>query len=239
MTRTATIPEHGYTSGNYSPLYVIVRHLVDFLKWRFSLAPRGAYHWVGEVDTSPEQSGTEIFIAADTPLHEESVGQRPAITVLRSHASFQGVGLGDLAYVDLASGSKARMDLIPTTVVIAALSKIPVECETLAWVISDQIFSLREEIIRTEPSLLYIGSRASIAPPTPAGSLMAGSTAHEWTAVTLSYPTYLQHNVGTVPLGKAVISKWGITTNTAEATSKVTSVLYPLQGSAVNQPKQK
>lgn len=236
---TPTTPE-GYLSGAaYPPTFQVVRHVIDFLKWRFSLLPAGAYRWDPESDGSPEQSGSEIFISADTPIMPEKVGQRPAITVLRSTAAFQGVGIGDVAFNDLATGAVVRMDIIPTTVMVNVLSRLPVEAEKLGWFVLEQIWAFRDAIIRSEPSILYTGNRPSLSPPSPAGSLVAPSTDVEWSVVVVSFPTFLQHATTTLPLNKRIVKGFTTTMTTVDpsagAQPKPVSLL---QGTAVMQPIQ-
>lgn len=242
---TPTTPE-GYLSGqHFPPTFELVRHIISFLKWRFSTLPAGAYQWKPEAENSPDQAGAEIFISADTPIKTQVVGKRPAVTVLRSAASFQGVGIGDLAYVDLRTGAQVRMDLIPTNLMINVLSRMPIEAETLAWFIQEQIFTFREEIVKSMPQLLYTGAKATISAPTPAGALV-DSTDFEWCAVVVSYPAYLQHGTTKLPLNKKILSGVGISGSTTPASTgsapagrtaspRTTS---PLQGTAVGQRTQ-
>ncbi len=209
---TPTTPEAPYLSRDvYPPTYQLVRHLISFLKWRFSTLPAGAYQWKPETESTPDQAGSEIFIGADTPLQTQQIGQRPAITVLRAAAMFQGIGIGDWAYTDLATGTKSRMDIIPTNVMINVLSRLPVEAERLAWFCAEQIWTLREEIVRSEPSIMYVGTRPSISAPSPAGALV-DSTDFEWTAVVVSFPAWLQHGTHKLPLNKPVLKNIKTTT---------------------------
>lgn len=233
---TPTTPESVFT-GNYSPLFQVQRHLLSFLKWRFSLLPQGSYRWAPESESSPEQKESEIFLSADTPIRPSVVGKRPAITVTRSQAAFSGIGLGDLAFVDLATGAKARMDMIPTHLMVNVLSRLPVEAENLAWFVATQIFSFREEIVKEEPSLLYLGARPMLSPPSPAGSLVGDSTDFEWCVVVVSMPAFLHHAMHVLPLNKPIIREIDVTAATPERTETVEAPV-PLQGSAVMQPQQ-
>lgn len=240
-----TTPE-GYLSGqHFPPTFELVRHIISFLKWRFSTLPPGAYQWKPESENSPEQAGSEIFISADTPIKPQVVGKRPAITVLRSAATFQGVGIGDLAFVDLQTGSQVRMDLVPTNLMINVLSRMPVEAEQLAWFIQEQIFTFREEIVKSMPRLLYTGAKASLSAPSPAGALV-DSTDFEWCVVVVSFPAYLQTSTTKFPLNKKILKSVGLSASTAAASTgsapagrlAPTTPTSPLQGTAVGQPVQ-
>jgi hypothetical protein len=233
---TPTTPESVFT-GNYSPLFQVQRHVLSFLKWRFSLLPQGTYRWAAESESSPEQKESEIFLSADTPIRPSVVGKRPAITITRSQAAFSGVGIGDLAFVDLSTGAKARMDMIPTNIMINVLSRLPVEAENLAWFAATQIFAFREEIVKEEPSLLYLGARPMIGPPSPAGSLVGDSTDFEWCVVVVSLPAFLHHGMHTLPLNRPIVQSIEVTATTQEQPA-VVEPLVPLQGTAVMQPEQ-
>lgn len=200
----ATTPEGRFGMGNYPPTYQAQRHVTSFLQWRFSLLPQGAYRYVEE--TEPDDRESEICIGLDTPIDPKIMGKRPAITILRGPAAFQGVGFNDLATVKMQDGTQARLDMVPTTLLVNVLSKIPVESERLAWFCMDQIWSLREEITKTAPMIHAIGAKPSISPPSPAGSLV-NSTDHEWCVVVVAFPTYLVHTSIKQPLNNPILAR--------------------------------
>lgn len=205
MTTTSTL--YGLTRNDpafFPPTVRVVRHLVSFLKWRFSLLPSGAYHWDAASDTEPDQKGSEIWIGSDTPLKSAAIGSRPAITVLRSQLAFQGIGIGDRASADLRTGGRGYMDLMPTTLVINVLSRIDIVAERLAFFVQEQIFTMREELVKTEPCLLYMGSRTNMAPPSPAGTLI-DTPQSDWVCVAMALPTFLQHATHKTPLNKTIV----------------------------------
>lgn len=211
---TPSSPEYGIQQNDafeYPPPVRAVRHLVGFLQWRFSLLPVGAYHWAPEEETSPEGvKSSEIYIAGDTPLPTRDVGDRPAITVLRSQLAFQGVGIGDTMFHNLQTGGKTLADLIPTTFCINVLSRMPMVVERLAWFVYDQIFTLREDIVRTEKSIVMLGPRVTMTPPSPAGALV-DATEPDWTVVALYLPVYLQHTSSFLPINVPVVEKIDVT----------------------------
>lgn len=191
--------------AHYPPTVRIVRHLVSFLQWRFSLLPVGAYHWAPEDEMNAEGiTASEIYISGETPLPGRAVGERPAITVLRSQVGFQGVGIGDMVHHDLRTGGKQYIDLIPTTIVINVLSRLAFVAERLAWFVQEQIFTLREEIVRNDQSILSLGARTTIAPPAPAGAMVEAAES-DWMLVALYLPVYLQHRAGFVPINVPVL----------------------------------
>lgn len=208
-----TSPEHALTQADlsfYPPSVRVVRHIVSFLKWRFSLLPSNTYRWDPMADESQDQKGSEIFIGTDTPINTTMVGKRPAITVLRSQMAYQGVGVGDRLSANLSTGGRSYSDLVPTTIVINVLTRLPVVAERLAGFVQSQIFGMREELVKTESCLVYIGSRASISPPSPAGNLV-DTPQSDWICVSLAYPTFLQDQLTKEPLNKTIVGDFNLT----------------------------
>ncbi len=217
----------------YPEVIAAVRHLIDFLQWRYSKHPAGAYHY----DCNSEND-TEIIISADTPIDPVKVGFKPAITVLRAHAGFQGVGLGDVAFTDLKTGAKVYMDLLPTTLMVNVLSTLPIEAERLAAYTANQIRGFRDAICATLPELLYLGQRVSLSPVSPAGSLVAGDSPDiEWSVCVVAVPTFLQTAQTALPLNKPILSSVRVTGSTAERPAVVEPVEL-MQGTAVAQATQ-
>lgn len=205
MKNFGAIPEHEIHSG--APITEAVRHMVSFFKWRFSKHPVGAYHY--DLEEGAE-SASEIFIGAETPIEVERVGKRPAITVLRSQAAFSGIGLGNLAYVDLATGAEVYMDLLPTTLTVACLSNTPVVSESLGWYCATQVRAFWKPIVRASNGLfLTTGQQISISPISPAGALVNDTTG-DWTAVVLGIPVYLQHSVTRMPLNQITLEDFDL-----------------------------
>jgi hypothetical protein len=238
--QTPTTPEGPLVgAGQYAPFFEVVRHVISFLKWRFSKLPEGSYRYDADSE-GPEQKNSEIFISADTPYRPESTGKRPAITVLRSQVVAAGLGLGDRAFIDWATGAKVRMDMYPTNIMINVLSTEPVEAEGLAHFVMQQISAFRDEICAASNGLiLYMGGRPMISPPSPAGSLVDSSEI-DWVTVVLSYPCYIHGQSTTMlPLNKPVIKGidvHGTVARPADVTEPQAAV--QLQGTAVLQPLQ-
>ncbi len=213
------------------PTFALIRHIAEFLRWRFSLLPQGAYRFV-ESDGVDDRS--DIHISADVPIRPNIVGQRPAITVFRSAAQFQGLGIGDLGHVDLASGVKMRMDVIPTNLMVAVLSREPVEAEILAFHCLNEISAFRDAIIKEAKIILYLGNRPTVSPPSPAGALVDGVD-HDWTAVVVGFPTYLKYQHVIEPLNLPFVSGVDATLTTEEALIQRAPAVDPLQGTATMQ----
>lgn len=189
-----------------SPLIRLQRVIVNFVRGLFAQCPPGSYHWEPSTGTSQDQEGSEIWIGTETPINPEITAKRPAVVVGRGPAAFHGVGLGDSAYVDHRTGGHVKMDMIPTTLNVNVLSRIPVEAEEIAWFIAKHMWSLRNEILRGNSFIMYTGQRPSLSPPSAAGTLVAGpDTESDWIVVTISMPVYLQHMEVAIPLNKPIL----------------------------------
>jgi hypothetical protein len=202
----AQTPEGQPSEETIGPLVGIQRVVVEFVRGLFAQCPLGAYHWEASSGTSQDQEGSDIWIGTENPVDPEMVANRPAITIGRGPAAFHGVGLGDQAYIDVKTGAHVKMDMIPTTVNINILSRNKFEAESLAWFVAENIWNLRNELMRGNTFILYMGQRPSLSPPTPAGALISGPDSEEnWIAVTINMPVYLQHMTVAVPLNKPVL----------------------------------
>lgn len=201
-------PEGQPGSQISSPMVRLQRVLVTFIRGLFAQLPRGAYHWEQSEGTAQDQEGSEIWIGTEQPINPNTVGRHPAISVGRGPAAFHGIGLGDQAFYDQATGAYVKMDMIPTTSNINILSRVPFEAEELAWFVANHVWLLRSEIMRgNDDFIMYLGQRPSLSPPAPAGTLVPdGET--DWMVVTISMPVYLQHMAVAMPLNKKVVREF-------------------------------
>lgn len=203
-----TTPEGRPSEEGSSPMIRLQKVVVGFIRGLFAQCPPGSYHWEESGVTSQDQEGSEIWIGTETPIDPEIVAKRPAVVVGRGPAAFHGVGLGDQAYIDLKTGGHVKMDMIPTTVNVNVLAKLPMEAEEIAWFIARHLWVLRNELLRGNTFILYTGQRPSLSPPSAAGSLVSGpNTESDWIVVTVSMPVYLQHMEVAIPLNKQVLNE--------------------------------
>ncbi len=224
-----------------SPAVVASRHLIDFIRWRFSTMPAGAYHWDEASADSPEQGRSEIYISGGTPIEPGPVGARPAVTVTENAMAFQGSGLNDHYHVDLATGTKVKMDILPTHLFINVLSKVEQEASAIAWFIANNIFTYREPIIHSAPNKVILsgGQRLSVSMPMPAGSLVADSAADDWRCVVITMPLYLQHSTVLMPLNKPIVRSISALLQVLRTQQPgPVRTTAPLQGTAIAQPTQ-
>jgi hypothetical protein len=230
---SVTTPEPPWI-GELPPTFTLVRHIVDFLQWQFSKLPVGAYRFSLNDDGAVDQH-SEIHISADFPINPTHANQRPAITVFRSGAIFQGLSIGDLGYHNTMSGAKMLTDIVPTTLMVGVLSRAPVEAEALAWFVQRQISAYREAITKTLPGLIKFGGNVSLSPPSPPGAMVAGGQ-ENWTAVIASFPAYLSSKVISTPLNRPIVNQFGLTMTTTQEPQTPAPAVVPLQGTAVMQP---
>lgn len=227
------VPESQWL-GRQAPTWSLVRHITDFLQWRFSQLPPGAYRYAARQDGGVDES-SEIHISASFPIRPDVIGMRPALTVFRSNAQFQGIGLGDRGFIDMASGAEMRADIIPLTLMVGVLSRLPVEAETLAFHVADQISGFRTPIIKTLPELFYIGNRPSLSTPSPPGAMVSGPDV-DWTAVIVSFPAFLSYKHVVTPLNRPIVQGFDATIRTEDAQVVRPAPIVPLQGTSLGQP---
>lgn len=219
-----------------SPFVQIIRRTVEFIQGLHAQCPPGSYRWVPGENQNPDENESEIWIGADNPVSSDLIGKRPAITVLRGAGSFQGVGIGDRAFFDFRTGGMVKMDILPVTLMINVLSRVPLEAEQLAWFEAQHIWALRRELMKNQSGIMFIGQRPSLSPPTPAGSLIAPDTEHNWSVVSVSFPAYLQHSTTTIPTGKKILNGFEISGETTGPVSRPDGV-EAIQGTALSQPE--
>lgn len=229
---TAVVPESAWL-GRSSPLVAVCTHLCDFLQWRFSLLPTGAFRYARRTDGGVDET-SEIHISTDFPMNPDVIGQRPAISVFRSGAQLQGIGIGDRGFLDFASGAEMRADLVPLNIMVGVLSGTPWEAEALAWHALNEISAFRNVIVKTSPDLVYLGNRPSLTPPGPPGA-MVDSPADNWRAVIIGFPAFLSYKHIVTPLNRPFLSGVDGTLTVTPPTAAPAPVI-PLQGSAIMQP---
>lgn len=234
---TPQTPEGQPSDEGSSPMVRFQRVMVAFVRGLFAQCPPGAYRWDPETAENPLQEGSEIWIGTETPISPDIVAMRPAVSIGRGPAAFHGIGLGDQAYIDQATGAHVKMDMIPMTMNINVVSRMPMEAEELAWFIARHIWNLRNEILRGNTFILYTGQRPALSPPSPAGTLVSGpETEHNWSAVGISMPVYLQHMEVAMPLNKPVLREV-VMVATASGPKPKLRPRRALSGTAVFQPQ--
>ena len=193
-------------SFKYSPLEHVRSLFVGFFQGLFQASPPGAYRW------DPVDDLSEIYISDENELKASTIGQRPAISCTRGPVSFYSLGLDDLVAYDPQTGTKQKSVLVPGTMTVNCSSRVPLECERLAWVCAEQLWLHREQLMQA--GFFEIGRTPNIGAPSPAGAIIAGDGGDEWyvTAVSCPYQFYRTSQVS--PLGKRIIREIGLSIHT-------------------------
>lgn len=185
------------TSAGEQPLLHVRRMYVGFVQGLFHAAPRGSYHW------DPDGISTEIIITDENPIHVDTVGKRPAISFTRGPVQFVGLGLDDMLSFDASTGTKKKSILLPGTMSINCCSSNDIESEYLASVVAEQLWMHRELLMRA--GFFEIGRNFIIGAPSPAGSIVAGDSAAEWYATTISSPFHINRTASFSPLNTRIV----------------------------------
>lgn len=198
----------GFPSSSFT--YTPLRHLrvlfVSFIKGLFNAAPAGCFHW------EPDNDVSEIFIAGENTLSQDSIGARPAISVTRGPVSFYGLGIDDMEFFDFRNERKTKNVLIPGTVSINCCSKSDLESEEIAWIVAEHIWLLRELFMKR--GFFDIG-RPSIGAPSAAGSIVAGDNGREWYVTPVSIPFQFYRQSAFTPLGQQIARSIELAVNTS------------------------
>ncbi len=175
------------------PLNYVVKAFIAFLQTIWETAPKGHMHWASAMED------TELVITEENPVHLEAKEQKPAISVILGPARFNGSSLDDLVTVSAVDAREVHTDLIPGTMTLNCLSRVPQEARFLGWQCARNIWILRKLFCR-ETHIHDTGRNISIGSVSPAGALVQGDTEGEWHAVQVSCPFYLQWTDTVTPL---------------------------------------
>ena len=207
------------TSFTVSPLEQVRTLYVGFCQGLFAAAPRGTFHW------TPYLEETEIIITDESPIHVATIGMRPAISFTRGPVQSYSLGQDDMLSYDFATGKKKKSILVPGTMSINCCSRVDLESERLAWIVAEQLWMHREQLMRE--GFFEIGRQFVVGAPSPAGSIVSGDSADEWFATTVSSPFQFYRTSQSTPLGCHIVE--GINLQFETQAQRVTS-----QGSPAN-----
>lgn len=185
------------TDAREQPLLQVRRLYVGFVQGLFHAAPLSTgYHW------DPSPATTQIFVTDENPIHTETVGQRPAISFTRGPVQFVGLGIDDMLAFDSSTGTKKKSMLLPGTMSINCCSRNDLESEFLAGLVAEQLWMHRELLMRA--GFFEIGRNFMISAPSPAGSIVAGDSADEWYATTVTSPFHINRTSIFSPLNTRI-----------------------------------
>lgn len=168
-----------------------------FVKGLFSSAQPGCYQW------RPDDS-TGIFVSGEHPIRLDKVGVRPAVSFTRGPVSFYSLGMDDTLRHNLATGKKTKGVLVPGVMSINCCSRVDLESEFIAWVISEHLWLLREMLMKA--GFFEIGRQPQIGAPSPAGSIVTGAGSDEWFCTTVQSPFQFPRMSQFTPLNQHIVN---------------------------------
>jgi hypothetical protein len=198
-TPTGAFPEDSF---KYSPLEHVRSLFVGFFQGLFAAAPLGAYHWDADDEVS------QLYISDENPVKAEVIGQRPAISCMRGPVQFYSLGLDDMMDYDFQTGTKRKSVLVPGTMVVNCSSRVPLECERIAWICAEQLWLHREMLLAA--GFFEIGRQPAISACSPAGSIVTADSSDEWFVTAVTCPFQFDRTSQTSPLGKRIIKDVGV-----------------------------
>jgi hypothetical protein len=192
---SSTIPSDGRIESSWleDPLSYAVKAFIAFLQTIWEAAPKGYMHW------APMMEETELVITEENPVHLDVKEQKPIISVVMGPTRFNGSSLDDLVHVSATNAKEIHTDLIPGTMTLNCMSRVPQEARFLGWQCARSIWILRKLFCR-ETHIHDTGRNISIGPISPAGALVQGDTEGEWHSVQVSCPFFLQWTDSVTPL---------------------------------------
>jgi len=175
------------------PLLMLRKTALAFLQGLFEIGDVGCFKW------SEDQEATEIYITDEAVIRSEVVGKRPAISVVRGTVAWGKTSLDERQTSDSITGEKTKTDLLSGTLSFNCCSKVDLESEYLAWIVSNSIWLLRDIFLKDTP-LHEFGRGNQIGSPSPAGAIVAGDTEGEWINTPVSVSFYFQNSGKVTPL---------------------------------------
>jgi hypothetical protein len=184
-------------SFKYSPLEHVRSLFAGFYQGLFQASPLGAYHW------DEDDQLTEIYITGESVAKAEVIGLRPAITIVRSPVQFYTLGLDDMLGYDFRTGKKTKSVLVPGTMVVNCCSRVPLECERIAWIAAEQLWLHREML--TQQGFFEVGRQPAIGAPSAAGSIIICDENDEWFVTSVTCPYQFSRTSQYTPLNARVV----------------------------------
>jgi len=194
-----TQPCDGFPDSSFK--YTPVRHVrvmfIRFCQGLFHAAPQGAYHW------EEDENHTEILITNENKIDAEVVARRPALHFTRGPLSFYSLGIDDMMSYEFDIDKKTKGILVPGTMTINCVSRVPQESEDIAWVVMEHLWLLRHLLMRA--GFFEIGRQPQMGSPSAAGSIVANDQGDEFTATPVSVPFQFSRTSSFTPLGKQIV----------------------------------
>lgn len=195
---TSPTPAFPESSFKYNPLMHVRVLFLNFIRGLFAAAPPGSFHW------TPDDETTELYVSDEEVIQPEVVQKLPAVNIVRGPIQFYSLGLDDMEAYDFALNRKTKGILLPGTITINACSKVPLESESIAFIIAEHIWLLRDLLMRA--GFFEVGRSIQLGAPSPAGSIIANDAGDEFTATPISVPFQFARLSAFTPLGMEVVN---------------------------------
>ena len=175
------------------PFLYVQRLYVQYLQGLFNFMPEGHWHW------EPDQDVTEIIIRGEAPLNLQTVGKKPAITVVMGPSQFQGLGINNMLEKNLSTGRTVFTDLLSGHLVVYCLAESDVIATRLGHLVSFYTRAQRE-LLESPGGFFAIARPApTMNTPSPPGALVQGDP-EGLVMVQVNIPFQFQWTWSTEPL---------------------------------------
>lgn len=178
-------PAGEVSSWGENPLFHLVRLCLLFVQELFVDPPEGAnFRW------TPDDETSRLYITDDTPVNTDVIQKRPAIATVRSGFAWAGLGLDQKRNHQIRTGEEIFTDMLSGNITFNCMSRVPVEAEYLAWLVSRHLWIFRHLLMQL--GFHKIAEGQQILARSPAGALVSGDTEGEIINVPVIVPAHFQ-----------------------------------------------
>lgn len=187
-----------------SPLEYVRTVYCSFVQGLFAAADP-QYRW------DPDPRLSQILITDSDNINASELNKRPAVTFKRGPVQSMNLGINDRLRYDASTGQVTKSLILPGSMSINVISRVPQEAENLAWVITENMWLHRQ--IFMSAGFMDAGRAWVIGAASPAGSLVEGDGGDEWYAVVISSPFQMPRTSVITPLGHKIAEHIGVNTS--------------------------
>lgn len=178
-------PDGEISSWGENPLFHLIRICILFVQELFTDPPEGAnFRW------TPDDETTRLYITDETPVKSEVIQKRPGIATVRSGFNWAGLGLDQKRNHRIKTGEEIFTDMLSGNITFNCMSRVPVEAEYLAWLVSRHLWIFRHLLMQL--GFHKIAEGQQILARSPAGALVSGDTEGEIINVPVIVPAHFQ-----------------------------------------------
>lgn len=222
--RVAEVLKYNPVSGNY--LSDAKDVLLKFLQEFFYQMPRNKnlFHFDPGEGWQTDELTSEVIITDSGAMNTDTLEKRPAIIVSRNQFAYANLGLDNLVKVTGVNDLRTHSDLLQGSFSINCVSKLGLEAEKLALLVTRALKSHRR--LLQQAGFFQIGQNITVGPENPAASIFPGDSDEDYVLVTVTFPCYWQDVWSVNPTGLTVINSIKLTVNSIERKFDG-SLLYP------------